>query len=95
MTGRDALKKLNIRVGSYKKKLKDYPEKERKLWRIFEIRPFETLSAKENVDSDTITQLLDVSAFYTLMGRPIPRTRDGILHDFTEYEFIKRYASSG
>ena len=79
-----------IRVGSYKKKLKDYPEKERKLWRIFEIRPFETLSAKENVDSDTLTQLLDVSAFYTLMGRPIPRTRDGILHDFTEYEFVKR-----
>ncbi len=58
--------------------------------RFFEIRPFETLSTKENVDSDTITQLLDVSAFYTLMGRPIPRTRDGILHDFTEYEFIKR-----
>ena len=28
-----------IRVGSYKKLLKDYPEKERKLWRIIDITP--------------------------------------------------------
>ena len=30
-----------IRVGSYKKKLKDYPEKERALWRVFDETPFE------------------------------------------------------
>ena len=30
-----------IRVGSYKKKLKDFPEKERGLWRIFDQTPFE------------------------------------------------------
>jgi len=36
-----------IRVGSYRKKLKEFPEKERKLWRSFEIRPYETLPAKE------------------------------------------------
>ena len=29
-----------IRVGSYKKKLKDFPEKERELWRIFDSVPF-------------------------------------------------------
>lgn len=29
-----------IRVGSYKKKLKDYPEKERSLWRTFDNVPF-------------------------------------------------------
>ena len=79
-----------IRVGSYKKKLKDYPEKERKLWRIFEIRPFETMPAKENVDAGTITQLLDTGAFYTLMGLPIPSTRDGVMHDLQEYGFIRR-----
>lgn len=79
-----------IRVGSYKKKLKDYPEKERKLWRIFEIRPFETMPAKENVDAGTVTQILDTGTFYTLMGLPIPSTRDGVMHDFQEYGFIKR-----
>jgi len=79
-----------IRVGSYSKKLKDFPEKERKLWRMFEIRPFETMSAKENVDSETITRMLDTGAFYTLMSLPVPSTRDGIIHDFSEYGFIKR-----
>lgn len=79
-----------IRVGSYSKKLKDFPEKERKLWRSFEIRPFETMSAKENVDSEDVTKLLDTSFFYTLMKLPVPSTRDGIIHDFIEYGFIKR-----
>ena len=75
-----------IRVGSYKQKLKDFPEKERKLWRSFEIRPYETMPAKENVDAGTVTKLLDAGAFYTLMELPIPSTRDGIIHDFLEYE---------
>ena len=79
-----------IRVGSYKKKLKEYPEKERKLWRTFEIRPYETMPAKENVDAGMVTQLLDTGAFYALMELPIPSTRDGVMHDFQEYEFIRR-----
>lgn len=78
-----------IRVGSYCKNLKDFPEKERKLWRSFEIRPYETLPAKENVDSEEVTKLLDTGAFYTLMNLPIPMNRDGIIHDFEEYGFIK------
>jgi ATP-dependent DNA helicase RecG len=28
-----------IRIGSYKKSLKEYPEKERELWRIFDATP--------------------------------------------------------
>ena len=79
-----------IRVGSYSKKLKDFPEKEKKLWRAFDIRPFETMPAKENLDSGIVTKLIDTGAFYTLMGLPIPSTRDGIIHDFLEYGFIKQ-----
>ena len=79
-----------IRVGSYKKKLKEFPEKERKLWRIFDIRPYETMPSKQNVSDSTVTELLDTGAFYTLMKLPVPSTRDGIIHDFQEYGFIKR-----
>ena len=39
-----------IRVGSYKKKLKDFPEKERALWRVFDQTPFESRIAVERVD---------------------------------------------
>ncbi|WP_342764570.1 hypothetical protein [Methanospirillum stamsii] len=34
-----------IRVGSYKKRLKEYPEKERALWQIFSRTSFESLIA--------------------------------------------------
>ena len=79
-----------IRVGSYKKKLKEFPEKERKLWRSFDIRPYETTPAKENVDAAEVTELLDVGMFYTLLQRPIPSTRDGVMHDFQDYGLLKR-----
>jgi len=36
-----------VRVGTYKKKLKDFPEKERALWRIFDQTPFEDGVATE------------------------------------------------
>ena len=39
-----------IRVGSYKKKLKDFPEKERELWRIFDRVAFEDGVAVEHMD---------------------------------------------
>ena len=38
-----------LRVGSYKKKLSDFPEKERELWRIFDQTPFEEGIAAEHL----------------------------------------------
>lgn len=79
-----------IRIGSYKKKLKDHPEKERNLWRVFDIRPYETEIAVPHVDAMRITELLDCGAYYTLMDLPLPRSRDGIIHDMIDHSFVKR-----
>jgi len=68
-----------IRVGSYKKKLKDYPEKERALWRIFEHTPFERLIAAEGLTADDVLKLLEYPAYFELLGLPLPNTRDGVL----------------
>ena len=68
-----------VRVGSYKKKLKDFPEKERDLWRIFDQTPFEALIAAENVTSDDVIRLLDYPAYFELLGRPLPDNKSGIL----------------
>ncbi|WLR41553.1 hypothetical protein LC087_11720 [Bacillus carboniphilus] len=38
-----------IRVGSCKKNLKEYPEKERELWRVFDKTPYEDLISLQNV----------------------------------------------
>lgn len=68
-----------IRVGSYKKKLKEFPEKERQLWRIFDITPFEARTARENVSVEEVFELLDVHSYFELLGAPIPETRMGTL----------------
>ena len=68
-----------IRVGSYKKKLKDFPEKERALWRIFDQTPFEHHIAVERVNNDEVLRLLDYPAYFDLLGLPLPENRGGIL----------------
>lgn len=35
-----------VRIGSYKKSLKDYPEEEKALWRFFDVRPLKSRSLR-------------------------------------------------
>lgn len=77
-----------IRVGSYKKKLKEFPEKERELWRIFDRIPFEREIAAENVSVDEVFKLLDYPAYFDLLSLPLPEGRDGILAALTADEMI-------
>lgn len=79
-----------IRVGSYKKKLKDFPEKERALWRIFDATPFEDMSALEKASADEVLHLLDYPAYFDLLGRPLPDNRDGILQALAAHDLIER-----
>jgi ATP-dependent DNA helicase RecG len=77
-----------IRVGSYKKKLKDFPEKERKLWRIFDQKPFEELNAAECLSDEEILKLLDYPAYFDLLELSLPDNRRGILERLFEDEMI-------
>lgn len=77
-----------IRVGSYKKKPKDFPEKERELWRVFDRIPFEREIAAENVTVEEILKLLDYPAYFDLLSLPLPEGRDGILAALAADEMI-------
>ena len=68
-----------IRVGSYRKKLKDFPEKERELWRVFDKIPFEGGIAIDNLDEGEVLALLDYPAYFTLLNIPLPETRENII----------------
>lgn len=68
-----------IRVGSYRKKLKDFPEKARTLWRIFDRISFEEGIAEERVPEDAVLRMLDYPGYFDLLKRPLPENRDGIL----------------
>ena len=61
-----------IRVGTYKKKLKEYPEKERRLWRIFDQVPFEAGVAADGLSGNQVLELLNYPSYFTLLGLPLP-----------------------
>jgi predicted HTH transcriptional regulator len=79
-----------IRVGTYKKKLKEFPEKERALWRIFDITPFEDHLAAENLGQDVVLRLLDYPAYFDLLKQPLPDSRTGILNALASDRMIVR-----
>lgn len=82
-----------IRVGSYKKRLKEFAEKERALWRIFDQTPFEKLVAAEELDTEDVLKLLDYSVYFDLLKIPLPEARDGILQSLAADELIVRTES--
>lgn len=77
-----------IRVGSYKKKLKDHPEKERELWRVFDRVPFEREIAAEDVTADELLKFLDYPAYFDLLSLPLPEGKEGILSALSAEEMI-------
>ncbi|HEX9284782.1 MAG TPA: ATP-binding protein [Nitrospirales bacterium] len=77
-----------IRVGSYKKKLKDFPEKERALWAIFSERPFEGCVAAASVGSDDVLTLIDYTTCFRLLGLPLPDNRLSILERLASEQVI-------
>ena len=79
-----------IRIGSYKKKLKDHPAKERELWRSFDRTPFEKRSAAENVSDDDVLRLLDHQAYFSLLNLPEPEAAASILHALESAGMIAR-----
>lgn len=79
-----------IRVGSYKKRLKEFAEKERELWRIFDQTPFEKLVAAEELATGDVLKLLDYSVYFDLLKIPLPEARDGILQSLAADELIVR-----
>ena len=61
-----------IRVGSSKRKLREYPEKERALWRSFDRFTFETEIAAEGLTADEVVATLNCPAYFELMELPQP-----------------------
>jgi ATP-dependent DNA helicase RecG len=77
-----------IRVGSYKKMLKEFPEKERELWRIFDTTPFEELHAVENITTDEVLRIIDYPSYFELIGQPLPDNKQGILERLSSDSMI-------
>jgi len=79
-----------IRIGSNKKKLKDFPDTERQLWSIFSREVFEQIVAVENASVDTVLRMLDYREYYERLKEPLPSKDDSIIERFIEEKMIAR-----
>ena len=79
-----------IRIDSYKKKLKDYPDTERELWAIFSKKPFEAMIAMENVSGDFVLRELDYSAYFELLSQDLPSDKAKIIKALSDDKMISK-----
>lgn len=77
-----------IRIGSYTKKLKDYPTVESQLWdKIKNIR-FEEQWAKSDLQLEKALSLIDYSVYFELTNTAVPSGYDGISHYLEEEKIL-------
>ncbi len=77
-----------IRVGTYKKKLKDHSDKERDLWTLFARTTFEGGIARGHVAADEVLALLDCAAYFDATKQSLPENRSGILERLAAEKLI-------
>jgi predicted HTH transcriptional regulator len=83
-----------IRVGSYTKKLRDHPEKERALWAKSHLIAFEREIATRNVPTDDVLRLLDYGAYFELAHQPVPSGPVEILGKLENEKLLARSGDS-
>lgn len=82
-----------IRVGTYKKKLADFPERERKIWQNTQHSSFETKIAMSAVSDDEVLELLDYAKIFSLLHLPFPDSKTAIIDKLVEEQLIVRRQS--
>ena len=84
-----------IRVGSNKKPLKDYPEQERALWRVFDQTPFEALLAAHEMAAPDAISLLNYPSYFDLLKLPLPTDQAAILARLEDDALLVHDAAGG
>lgn len=68
-----------FRISSHNKKLKDFPESLRNLWRALDSYEYEKAIALDGLGVSDIVELIDYPAFFTLTKQPLPENRSEII----------------
>ena len=79
-----------IRVGSYTKKLNEYPTLQAQLWDRIRSSRFEERYAKQDMELREAVYMLDCSAYFDIKGIPYPTETEGIGHYMIEEEIMVR-----
>lgn len=78
-----------IRVGSITRSLKDFPEKEKKVWTKGPKQIFEKKIALHVESGADVVALLDTQCYFDLLKIPYPSNRDAVIEKFVNEKFIK------
>lgn len=77
-----------IRVGSVTRKLLEFPEKEKKIWKSNTYHCFEDEYSLEGIEFDKIFKLLDIDKYYELLDKKKPEKEDAIVHHLLNEKLI-------
>jgi len=80
----------HIRISSHKKMLKELPEKERELWRVFDRVPFEKQIAVDDIDDNEVLDYLEYTKYFELLKLPLPENRQGVLENLINDNLIQK-----
>jgi len=83
-----------IRVGSYKKKLRDFQEKERALWAKLAAASFETGIAANSLTVPDALRLLAIRPFFRLLGEAVPATEAEVVERLVLERVLVRSADA-
>lgn len=78
-----------VRVGSVTRSLKDFPEKEKKIWTKNPRQSFEKGIALNVTSSADVIRLLDTQCFFDLLKINYPSNRDAVIEKFISEKFVK------
>ena len=79
-----------VKVGSITRKLKDFPEKEKKIWMSGNNIPFERRIARQVRSIDEVISLLDTQCYFDYLKLPYPQTQEGVIQKFISERFVKQ-----
>jgi predicted HTH transcriptional regulator len=82
-----------IRVGSYKKRLREFAEIERELWRTLDRTPFEWLVAADRLAAQDALALLDYPAYFERLKLPLPDGHEALLTALAADRLVERMDS--
>ncbi|MFN0187438.1 MAG: ATP-binding protein [Bacteroidia bacterium] len=81
-----------VRVGNITRPLKDFPEKEKKIWNNKPKEFFEKGIALEVESASDVIKYLDTQCYFDLLKIPYPSSRDGVIERFISEKFVKDHS---
>lgn len=79
-----------VRVGSYTKKLREYPAIESEVWDRITKSDFESVTARGGLGLSDALSLLDYPKYFDLLGTPMPQSQDEVAHYLCDDEILSR-----